>query len=375
MSKPTKHTIQTAAKHARTKAKKPKVAPRGKALAPALAIEANYDCSRKPLLREHAIHQDLKPIFDALISVTSSCQAVTRCYIDLLALKESQGLPKQGEWPDSPELDRDRAQHAGWVKAVQEECAVTGESVFAAEFLEPCWTRLMRRWSACYLGWWHAIADARELMQSAAVGAIMDAGESRPLHRWTTRAIVDLDNLAGLLHPFCTGGVEGLGFIRWGLPPLPPDFRTYTEAMSKRIGELRSISVTALDTVPTVSVAPGLPGRPQRAAAAVDVLTKCPDPSADADESLSPALTENESSVMHAMHRYDASLLLSTHKIGETMKMAGRLSVRTIELIVKKLIGLGFAERPEGNRKGARLTMAGRRLVPKIAKDCRLIAD
>ena len=97
---------------------------------------------------------------------------------------------------------------------------MTGESVFAAEFLEPCWTRLMRRWNACYLGWWHASADARELMQSAAVGAIMDAGEWRPLYRWTARAITDLDNLAGLLHPLYTGGVEGLGFIRWGLPPL-----------------------------------------------------------------------------------------------------------------------------------------------------------
>ena len=261
-----------ARKPAPTKAKKPKASPDAKAsaLAPAPAIEPKPDRFSNPLVTAAAIHPDLKPLLDAVVMVSVSSQEIARCYPDLLALMESQGPPKADDWPDSPGLERDRAQHAEWAKAVQEECAVTGESVIAEGFVEPCWTAMMRRWSACYLGWCTAIANARELMRSAAVRAIMDAGESRPAHRWTTQTIIDLDNLAGTLHPIRMGGVDGLGFIRCGLPPLPQDFRTHAEAVGNRIGELRSIPVLAVPPTPTVSVSPDLLDPLQRAAAAVD---------------------------------------------------------------------------------------------------------
>lgn len=171
-----------ARKPAPTKAKKPKVSPDPKASVPtpAPAIEPKPGCFSNPLVTATAIHPDLKPLLDAVVMVSVSSQEIARCYPDLLALMESQGPPKADEWPDSPGLERDRAQHAEWAKAVQEECAVTGERVIAEGFVEPCWTALMRRWSACYLGWCTAIANARELMRSAAVRGVMDAGESRP---------------------------------------------------------------------------------------------------------------------------------------------------------------------------------------------------
>lgn len=89
---------------------------------------------------------------------------------------------------------------------------------------------------------------------------------------------------------------------------------------------------------------------------------------ADADDPpTGPALTVNESRVLQSMAMFDASRLLSANAIRTEMVKRGRLSARTIGPIVRRLIALGLAERPEGRRSGARLTIAGRRLASKIA--------
>ena len=80
-----------------------------------------------------------------------------------------------------------------------------------------------------------------------------------------------------------------------------------------------------------------------------------------------PALKVNDTRVIETMARIDASRLLSAEMIADEMHATQRLSDRTIRKIVRRLIGMGLAERPEGTRSGARLTMKGRRLVPKIA--------
>lgn len=238
--------------------------------APTMAHKPKPDRFSNPLLIDPAIHADLKPLFDAVVMVSVWSRAIACCYPELLVLKDSRGLPKAEEWPDSPELERNRAQHAEWVKAAQAESARKGESVVWGGFLEPRWTVLMREWSGYYRDWCAAIATAKQAAESPAVAAIMDAGEVRPSHRWTMQTILDLDKLAGTLHPIRMGGVDGLGFIRCGLPPLPQDFRTHAEAVHNRIGELRSIPVSAVPPTPTVSVSPELLDRLQRAAAAVD---------------------------------------------------------------------------------------------------------
>ncbi len=358
---------------------------------PTKATEPKPDRFSNPLLTDPAIHADLKPLFDAVVMVSVWSSAIARCYPDLLALKESRGLPKPEEWPDSPALERNRAQHAEWVKATRQEYAAKGESVAVADFLEPRWTRLMREWSGYYRDWCAAIATAKQAAKSPAVAALMDAGEARPAHRWTTRTIIDLDNLAGTLHPINVGGVDGLGFIRCGLPPLPQDFRTHAEAVGNRIGELHSIPVSAVPATPTVSVWPELLDRLQRAAAAVDpgAIDRAAERAneklarvfgagdngdakpktlpAGADESAGPALTVNQSRVLQTMALFDASQLVSADAIAAEMDPEVRLSARTIGPIVRRLIALCLAERPEGDRSGARLTTAGRRHAPKIA--------
>ncbi len=358
---------------------------------PTKSIGPNPNHFSNPLLTDPAIHADLKPLFDAVVMVSVWSSAIARCYPDLLALKESCGLPKSKEWPDSPALERNRAQHAEWVKALREEYAAKGESVAVADFLESRWTELMREWSGYYRDWCAAIATAKQAAKSPAVAALMDTGESRPAHRWTTQTIIDLDKLAGTLHPMNVGGVDGLGFIRCGLPPLPQDFRTQAEAVGNRIGELRSIPVSAVPPTPTVSVSPDLLDRLQRAAAAVDpgAIDRVAERAAEkiarvfgagdngdakpktlpagADESTGPALTVNQSRVLQTMALFDASRLLSSKMIAEEMDATVRLSEETVRICVGKLIESHLAERPEGDRSGARLNSAGRKLAGKIA--------
>jgi hypothetical protein len=84
-------------------------------------------------------------------------------------------------------------------------------------------------------------------------------------------------------------------------------------------------------------------------------------------ESTGPALTENQSRVLRTMALFDASQLLSSKKIAEEMDAMVRLSEETVRQCVGKLIEENLAERPEGDRSGARLTMAGRKLAGKIA--------
>lgn len=76
------------------------------------------------------------------------------------------------------------------------------------------------------------------------------------------------------------------------------------------------------------------------------------------------ALTPKDESVLLAMANYDASRLLSLPNISKETKPG--VSGRTTGRCVEKLIRLGLAERPEGDRQGARLTRAGRRLAGEI---------
>lgn len=85
------------------------------------------------------------------------------------------------------------------------------------------------------------------------------------------------------------------------------------------------------------------------------------------DEPVDPPITENESRVLQTMSRFDASQLLSAKRIADGMDLAERLSEETVRKCVRKLIDSGLAERPEGERSGARLTLPGRRLAGKIA--------
>lgn len=85
------------------------------------------------------------------------------------------------------------------------------------------------------------------------------------------------------------------------------------------------------------------------------------------EDSCTLALTVNQSRVLQTMDMFDPSRPAFLPDIAEEMNADWRLSVRTIGTIVQKLVELRLAERLEGGRSGARLTMAGRRLAKKIA--------
>lgn len=173
----------------------------------ALAVERPHN----PLLVEPAIHPALRPLYDKMVQVAALSDGMAACYGSMLARVDSLGAPKPHEWPGaSPNETR--------------------------------WTNLMNEWSGYYRDWCTAIAQANELAKSPAVCALMDGYERRPLMRWSAQTSQSLDQLAATMHPFQTGGVDGLGFIRCGLPPLPTSFRAKAEAVSKRIGDLAAIA-------------------------------------------------------------------------------------------------------------------------------------
>lgn len=505
-------------------------------------IESKPNHSSNPLLTEPEIHPNLKPLFEAMVMVSVWSEGIARCYPEMLALKESSGLPKSHEWPGSPMLEQARAEHAAIVEEERDKRLKAGEpDVCYGPYVEPRWTELMREWSGYYRDWCTAIATAKQAAKSPAVAAIMDAGEARPAHRWTTQTIIDLDNLAGTLHPMRTCGPDGMGVFRCGLPPLPAAFYANADEVAKRKDELRSIPVSAGTPTPTVSAPADLLGTIQREAPAFErgsagqsagkPLEKCqsearellqqnrvlaaktsgstesfmdlvvrhskagmehgkalsawhasgakgdtvpsghdvPDPESNdpaeldrfspdeyttvclfrigrlasagvpdpyvakplertnqaenmlayqawtrrmgregnecptldprqfppevarrmlerveelgrsiesdkpqappvrADECAGPALTLNQSRVLQAMARCDTSRLLSSKMIAEEMDSMVRLSEETVRQCVVKLIGANLAERPEGDRSGARLTNGGRKLAGKIA--------
>jgi len=87
----------------------------------------------------------------------------------------------------------------------------------------------------------------------------------------------------------------------------------------------------------------------------------------DADAELPPSLSENQITILRTMAEFDPARLLSTSRIEETISPERRISERTIGDVLRRLIELGYAERPEGERRGARLTIRGRRILRKIA--------
>jgi hypothetical protein len=80
-----------------------------------------------------------------------------------------------------------------------------------------------------------------------------------------------------------------------------------------------------------------------------------------------PPLTDNEVAVITTLARFDPLQLASASKIEAEMDASNRRSPRTIGKAVTRLIELGLAERPRGDRSGARLTTAGRRVARKVA--------
>ena len=89
--------------------------------------------------------------------------------------------------------------------------------------------------------------------------------------------------------------------------------------------------------------------------------------SLDSDES-PISLDKKQKWVMAAMARSELSDLLSLDTICTAAASEGNVSERTAGTIVKKFISLKLAERPQGDKKGARLTTRGRRLATKIAQ-------
>jgi RIO-like serine/threonine protein kinase len=103
----------------------------------------------------------------------------------------------------------------------------------------------------------------------------------------------------------------------------------------------------------------------------VEVLMAESDPTPAArtsDNEEPPALTECETRVLEALGTFHQMQLATIPKVVAAVQEYGpNISERTVGEAINRLCALVLAERPLGEKKGARLTTAGRRLLPKIA--------
>jgi hypothetical protein len=78
---------------------------------------------------------------------------------------------------------------------------------------------------------------------------------------------------------------------------------------------------------------------------------------------LPPSLSENQRRVIDTLAEWSTDRLGKVEDIADSMSPAVALSPRTIRPIVNELISRGLAERPQGERCGCRLTVAGRKMA------------
>lgn len=191
--------------------------------------------------------------------------------------------------------------------------------------------RWLEQWADEYGRWWDTIEAARALARTPAVAAIMDAGEPRPAKKWTSRTVADLNRLAATLHPTREGG-SGLGFIRAGAESLPTNFASLADAITARAVELQSV--------------------PQSSSAAPERVAE----SESESEAASITFTANERKMLKSMASRDGAFLWTASALGDH---AG-FSDETARRFIARLCDHGLAERPDGDRRGARLNTRGR---------------
>ena len=178
-----------------------------------------------PLVVDPVIHDRLQPLFNALIGVRTSSLMLHHCYSRMLTRKNECGLPSFEEWPN--------------------KAASVGIDFHA----EPIWTVIMREWMTVYRDWCDAIALAQTALNTPEVVGMMNTGESRVSKRWTVKANLDLAALAATMHPMFFGGVDGLGFIRNGLPPLPAAFEKQAIKIAEHSNTVRAIHSAAATAI------------------------------------------------------------------------------------------------------------------------------
>jgi hypothetical protein len=145
---------------------------------------------------------------------------------------------------------------------------------------------------------------------------------------------------------------------------------TWSSHVQRRLPARRAEAVpqfARVDLIPTARALLLDLNDPRRAPHEDDRNPEQPADGETVDQDNPPALTDNEARVLRTMGTFDPSLLVGAPTISEAMEPIYRLSERTIRGIVCRFVDIGFAERPGGPRQGSRLTMRGRRMLPKIA--------
>jgi hypothetical protein len=209
------------------------------------------------------------------------------------------------------------------------------------------------QWKGEYQQWLQSIGKALDAAGRPAVAAIMDPNSHpHPALCWTATVRDQLNRLLASLHPM-KEGADGLGFIRSDATSLPTAFPWPLANLRRMIGQLEAVAPTV---TPAAKSADGAKSAaPEREVEAVS------QPEADV---MPPALDESDCVVLHALKQLGQERLHSAERVAEWLRKhrpAMARSGRTVNTAIGNLVRLGYAERPNGARSGARLTIKGLR--------------
>ncbi len=184
---------------------------------------------------------------NALADVVRTSKALLVFYRGMQAASESRlGGPSPCDWPDSPAAESKRALFAAASGGAPDVDALSVDD-------RSTWGWMLLDFRTVYRQWVDTIEVARIATKAGPVMAMMNAGEPRPPHRWTTCLTVELDELLRLLHPTGAAGMDGLGLVRCGLPILPPRFAELVDGIAGRLTTYHNAIETMRTEVPATS--------------------------------------------------------------------------------------------------------------------------
>lgn len=199
------------------------------------------------------------------------------------------------------------------------------------------------RWKDEYQHWVRAMRDALDAIGRPAVAAFMDRdSHPNPDLCWTARVRDQLHRLEASLHPM-KEGADGLGFIRGGATTLPQAFPWPLDNLRRMVGELPLIAPSAAPTVQRADDGHSTPATRSIVDSGSDLIT----------------FNDKERKMLHVMNSKDGQFLWVAKVLGDHAGFGDE----TARLFIKRLRDHGLAERPDGEKSGARLTMAGRKVA------------
>jgi hypothetical protein len=207
------------------------------------------------------------------------------------------------------------------------------------------------QWKLDYGQWVLSIRAAMDAVGRSSLAAIMDRNSHpNPALCWTALVRDALNRLQAQLHPM-KEGADGMGFLRAGANSLPPAFGYPLDRIRRAADDLAAVALTFTPV----------------AKEAGSTKTVPPEQSVESEsesEASLITLSANERKLLNCMERRDGSYLWTASALGDIAGLSDEIARR----FIARLCDHNLAERPDGIRRGARLTGRGREKAKAFSK-------